>query len=237
MNLKLQSVIEKFGLIAYGYYWACVELVGKEGDQYKVSGKKDWKIFFKKFLNIEIETQDTFLNFFAEKDLIDRRALEVGNLYIPKLEERCDEYTEKRKRLSRQAPDNVGLEQIRTDNNTTDKTSDFEEFWKRYPKKVAKAAAEKAWKKVRPDPELLKRILTALDTQKRSTQWLKDDGQYIPYPTTWLNQGRWNDVSVSRTVYKISDKPQEYFEKQPEKPISDERMKELTAKLAESKRI
>jgi hypothetical protein len=29
--------------------------------------------------------------------------------------------------------------------------------------------------------------------QKTSAQWQKDNGQYIPNPATWLNQGRWDD--------------------------------------------
>ena len=26
-----------------------------------------------------------------------------------------------------------------------------------------------------------------------SAQWQRDNGQYIPHPATWLNQGRWDD--------------------------------------------
>ena len=26
-----------------------------------------------------------------------------------------------------------------------------------------------------------------------TAQWTKEGGQYIPNPTTWLNQGRWDD--------------------------------------------
>lgn len=28
----------------------------------------------------------------------------------------------------------------------------------------------------------------------QNEQWRKDNGQYIPNPATWLNQGRWDDV-------------------------------------------
>ena len=30
-------------------------------------------------------------------------------------------------------------------------------------------------------------LLSALEMQKRSDQWQRDSGQYIPYPATWLN--------------------------------------------------
>lgn len=70
----------------------------------------------------------------------------------------------------------------------------FEEFWQSYPKKTAKAQAEKSFAKINPDRELLDTILKAVEEQKRSKQWLKDEGQFIPMPATWLNQRRWEDV-------------------------------------------
>ena len=36
-------------------------------------------------------------------------------------------------------------------------------------------------------------MLEAIRKQKQSGQWRRDNGQYIPYPATWLNQERWND--------------------------------------------
>ena len=69
----------------------------------------------------------------------------------------------------------------------------FDTFWQAYPKKVAKDAAYKAFAKRKPDDKLLKEILQAVELQKVSDMWTKDAGQYIPNPTTWLNQGRWMD--------------------------------------------
>lgn len=66
----------------------------------------------------------------------------------------------------------------------------FEKFWSAYPKKVGKKAAKKAFDRVRVPVETL---LTAVERQKCSAQWSKDNGQYIPNPATWLNQGRWED--------------------------------------------
>lgn len=69
----------------------------------------------------------------------------------------------------------------------------FNEFWSAYPKKTAKAQALKSWQKIKPDDELVQKILSALERHKRSAQWLKDNGQYIPYPASWLNGKRWED--------------------------------------------
>jgi hypothetical protein len=71
--------------------------------------------------------------------------------------------------------------------------SAFDRFWQAYPKKKAKADAERAWKKLDPDPALVRVILAALEAQKQSDEWCKQGGQFIPYPASWLNGGRWKD--------------------------------------------
>jgi uncharacterized protein YdaU (DUF1376 family) len=66
-------------------------------------------------------------------------------------------------------------------------------FWSQYPRKVAKPEAVKAWVKLKPDADLADAIMAGLRKAKASRDWLKDDGQYIPHPSTWLNQRRWED--------------------------------------------
>ena len=65
----------------------------------------------------------------------------------------------------------------------------FLEFWKAYPKKTGKQYALKAWNKIKPTAELHERIMQAVDAQKRSDQWRRENGRYIPNPSTWLNGG------------------------------------------------
>lgn len=69
--------------------------------------------------------------------------------------------------------------------------SGFDEFWDAYPRKVGKPNALKAWKRLKPD---ISTVLAALKRQKASEQWTKDDGQFIPHPTTWLNREGWQDA-------------------------------------------
>lgn len=119
-NLKLQSVVENFGdkgVEALGYFWSLLEIVGHQGENFRLKREKNWKNQLKKFLGMDTTQQETYLKFFAKKNLIDKKALRIGDLYIPKLEERQDEYTEKLRRKSRQSPDNVPLEQKRTEEN------------------------------------------------------------------------------------------------------------------------
>ena len=69
----------------------------------------------------------------------------------------------------------------------------FSEFWTAYPRKVAKPEALKAWIKIKPDDDTFAAIMAGLAAAKASRDWTKDDGQFIPHPTTWLNQRRWED--------------------------------------------
>ncbi len=101
-------------------------------------------------------------------------------------------------------------------------SDDFELFWASYPKKVGKQAAKKAFDKVKVP---VKSLLDAIEQQKRGAQWSRDNGQYIPNPATWLNQGRWED-EVAEMPTKTTSAPHKNgpgsFD-----PNSDERQKRM----------
>ena len=48
-------------------------------------------------------------------------------------------------------------------------------------------------------------LLYAIALQKNSQQWKKDNGQYIPNPATWLNQGRWEDEVQDQAPKTFAD--------------------------------
>jgi hypothetical protein len=76
--------------------------------------------------------------------------------------------------------------------HTPQRGAEFDRFWSAYPKKVGKISAKKAFEHVIKTVPL-ESLLTAIERQKCGSQWSRDGGQYIPNPTTWLNQGRWED--------------------------------------------
>ncbi len=67
----------------------------------------------------------------------------------------------------------------------------FTQFWAAYPRKVSKAAAERAFLKLKPDAALLEKLLSALAWQRTQPQW--QDVQYVPHASTWLNGRRFED--------------------------------------------
>lgn len=78
--------------------------------------------------------------------------------------------------------------------------SQFEEFYKNYPKKVKKQDVKKWFKKNKPSSELFSSMMSSLEQFRGCADWLKDKGQYIPYPSTWLNQKRWEDEAIEAKV-------------------------------------
>lgn len=69
----------------------------------------------------------------------------------------------------------------------------FADFWRCYPRKVGKDAAWKSWDRIKPSADLLAQMLAVLAWQKQQEAWVRDGGHYVPHPSTWLNQGRWQD--------------------------------------------
>jgi hypothetical protein len=67
---------------------------------------------------------------------------------------------------------------------------DFAEWWSQYPHKVAKIAAEKAYRTAR-----VKRRATAQDLLSGLAAYIahKPDWQHYANAATWLNAGRWQD--------------------------------------------
>lgn len=88
----------------------------------------------------------------------------------------------------------------------------FEKFYKAYPKKVKKQDVKKWFKKNAPSKELFSFIINKLEQFKKSPDWLKDKGQFIPYPTTWLNQKRWEDEGIK--TLEIQNKSQSFAQRQ-----------------------
>lgn len=94
-----------------------------------------------------------------------------------------DNYIHKDKDIDRSAEQNNHSKNIEI-------PSRFEEFYSVYPKKRAKVKVEAIWKRKKLDKIADQLIQDVRRRLREDRRWL--DG-YIPDPTTYLNQERWND--------------------------------------------
>ena len=70
----------------------------------------------------------------------------------------------------------------------------FSEFWSIYPNKVKKKDTIIAWGAGKCD-KIADRIIA--DVQKRcDTEWKGDGAKYVPHPTTYIHQRRWEDETA-----------------------------------------
>ena len=69
----------------------------------------------------------------------------------------------------------------------------FAQFWEIYPKKRDKGRAEDWFLKYNPDEELLELMIKQVERFKDTKNWKENNGQYIPYPRSWLNARAWED--------------------------------------------
>jgi hypothetical protein len=73
----------------------------------------------------------------------------------------------------------------------------FERWYEHYPRKEARGAAEKAWKKLDPSDEQADEMIAALSWQVPANDWTRGNRTYTPLPATYLNAGRHLDANPS----------------------------------------
>lgn len=112
-----------------------------------------------------------------------------------------DKQTDKQPTSYRQATDNKQeCKELKNKKNIY--TSEFLEFYTAYPKHKKRDDAFKAWNALNGTRPALEIILSAIEQQKQSEDWLKESGQYIPLPATWLRAGQWADEINEHEKYE-----------------------------------
>ncbi len=78
--------------------------------------------------------------------------------------------------------------------------TEFDLFWQAWPeaKRKAEGAARREFAEATTKPPI-KELIAEIELQKKSEEWTKEGGRYIPSPVNWLKDGRWTDiVTVNR---------------------------------------
>ena len=86
---------------------------------------------------------------------------------------------------------------------TDNQLKGFANFWNAYPRKQKRIDAQKAWVQMAKERPSTAEIVHAVNCQKKSTEWKKDKGQYIPHPATWLRGGCWDDALSYEVKVKV----------------------------------
>ena len=73
----------------------------------------------------------------------------------------------------------------------------FNRLWAGFPpridRKSGKQYARQVFKRIQPSDALLEVMIEAVEMQKKSWEWRKEGGAFVPDLSAWLNGARWED--------------------------------------------
>ena len=69
----------------------------------------------------------------------------------------------------------------------------FEELWTIYPNHANRLKAERRYRRMAPSAALQQTMRSAIEAQRLSKRWTKDDGHYVLDFANWLRNERWRD--------------------------------------------
>lgn len=112
----------------------------------------------------------------------------------------------------------------------------FEQFWKVYPRKVAKVNALTAWTKQGVEADMYNAKAAVDDVEKRTRMgWWNKDKTKIPHPATWINSQRWHDEGWEQDIEghdRRTEKAKPFVPSVPEREVSWE--ESMIARVARS---
>jgi hypothetical protein len=71
--------------------------------------------------------------------------------------------------------------------------SGFDALFSIYPNHDNRAKAERRYRRLAPTAALQQTMRSAIEAQRLSRRWTKDDGEFVPEFATWLRNERWRD--------------------------------------------
>jgi len=117
--------------------------------------------------------------------------------------------TSRRSRHGGDAPDVLGVTSVspksslnhQEEEKTKTGVCSFDQFWEKYPVKKGKRSATTAWQRLKLD-KLATTIIASIQIHiDYDEAWQKG---FIPHPTTYLNQGRWEDDLTTAAAVKTN---------------------------------
>lgn len=223
IDAKLKKVKHKYGIVGYGIYWYCIELIAMGVDRNNITFEleEDSETIAMEWSLDQLKVQE-IMEYMVHLNLFE---LQSGRITCLKLAKRLDDTNSKNPEIRRvleqlgaSEPEQnepkdsdllgdtpkdsaqIRLEEIRLEEIRKRKEFEkvlnglFLEFWKVYPNKNKKKGANASWlKAIKTEDQAQEVIAHVTERSNQDQQWLKDSGKYIPLPTTFLNQELWTD--------------------------------------------
>jgi len=197
---KVKRLIRAKGMLGYGIFWAIVEdlynnanalRTDYDGIAFELRTDSDTIKSIINDFELFIVEGETFGSFSVERRLSDR------NDKSEKARQSAFKRWEKKETDANAMQPHSEGNAIKEIKETKLKkrilyTDDFLQFWEAYPKAVSKKKSFEAWQKAEDKPPI-DEILAKIELQKKTDQWQKEKGQFIPMSTTYINQARWDD--------------------------------------------
>jgi hypothetical protein len=142
-------------------------------------------------------------------------------IYQPEENNSTSNLTTNQPATNQQITTNKNVKNVKNNNNPptplsggTVYSKSFLDWYELYPEKKGKGAAYKSWQKIGKKGIVTpKELMVAIEAQVKANHFRGRDGQdYIPNPSTWLNQYRWedeikNNKAQSNTLPEVMENP------------------------------
>ena len=201
---------ERYGNDGYAFWFKLLESLGDADGHYLDLNDTATYEYLRSKTRRESSFLDEILNLLAKLDAIDPELWSKRVVWCQKFVDGISGvYTRSRHTLPPSKPDNYApkpsVSDVSTHENPQSKVKkskppippagdeEFFVFYNKYPKHKNRAGALKAWKKMNGNRPTLEILLNAIESQKQTDEWRKENGKYIPHPASWLNGKRWED--------------------------------------------
>lgn len=201
---KLQQVLLNYGLEGYGLYWYCIELIVNKvsKDNITFELKHDARVIARNTGSTPQKVEE-MMKHFVDLGLFESTQGIVTCMKVAKRLSASATSNQTMRAIIHNINQNNNLqlescyrhdavmkEEKRIEEKNISSLEEFDIFYKAYPKKKSRGDAEKAWKSINPN---LNDVLTALEWQTKTHDWIKDNGQFIPYPASYIRARGWED--------------------------------------------
>ena len=219
---KIEEMMMTHGMLGYGIFWGIIEMLAQETERWYLPKQYERISYVLRVdKNVVQDVVEKYGLFIFDKD----------NFW----NKRLDRYFDQRAKKSQKAREavakrwdnvkkkNTNVIQTKYDPNTIKERKgkekkgkdntlsgflnsiEFEDFWKIYPKKTAKATAMKEWNGVVDDPEeVLAKFKKAFEWQESDPSCFGVEPKYQPKAQDYIVGERWNDVKPeTQAPFKI----------------------------------